>query len=287
MLKALNIILNDEKMATLCQMVENKVILAPCGIMDQMVSTMGQKDKLLSLLCRPAIIKGFLSIPNEIVFCAIDSGERHSIGASDYTSVRTAAFMGLKIIQCKYDTNIKYLTSIDKIKYDDIMEKAILPDEISGEEFLNLYGMHLDHATSVIKDKIYYVKRSTIHPITEHFRNENFQKILQSNDINYIELGTLMHQSHQSYVSIGLNSKGTDFLVDLCKSYVNDGIYGAKITGGGSGGAVCVLINKENLNVIENIQIKYQSKFNIYPAVYIGSSDGAFTFGTFTLYYNK
>eukprot|EP01048_Picozoa_sp_COSAG05_P006351 COSAG05_NODE_408_length_10119_cov_10.267166_5_plen_101_part_00 len=36
---------------------------APCGIMDQMASALGQKGKLLALLCRPAEVQGLVEIP--------------------------------------------------------------------------------------------------------------------------------------------------------------------------------------------------------------------------------
>ena len=48
-----------------------------------------------------------------------------------------------------------------------------------------------------------------------------------------------MYQSHASYRRCGLGSDGTDLLVDLARAAgVERGIYGAKITGGGSGGTV-------------------------------------------------
>lgn len=56
-------------------------------------------------------------------------------------------------------------------------------------------------------------------------------------------------QSHTSYGRCGLGSDGTDRLVGLVQALAAEsaaeqpaaGLYGAKITGGGSGGTVCVL----------------------------------------------
>lgn len=39
-----------------------------------------------------------VSIPPNLKLWGIDSGVRHSVGGQDYGSVRTAAFMGLKIL---------------------------------------------------------------------------------------------------------------------------------------------------------------------------------------------
>lgn len=84
--------------------VENHVVGAPCGIMDQMASALGQKGKLLALLCRPSEVLGCLPIPSGLALWGVDSGVRHALraegdGGSDYASVRTAAFMGRRIIQ--------------------------------------------------------------------------------------------------------------------------------------------------------------------------------------------
>ena len=51
-----------------------------------------------------------------------------------------------------------------------------------------------------------------------------------------------MYQSHESYSACGLNSEGPDLLVKLVRAAgPGQGLYGAKITGGGSGGTVAVL----------------------------------------------
>lgn len=65
--------------------------------MDQMTSSLGEKDCLLTLRCQPAEVQAPLKIPHHICFWGVDSGIRHSVGGSDYSSVRTGAFMGLKI----------------------------------------------------------------------------------------------------------------------------------------------------------------------------------------------
>lgn len=48
--------------------VENLVVGAPCGVMDQMTSVCGQEGKLLALMCRPAQIIGHVTIPSHVQF---------------------------------------------------------------------------------------------------------------------------------------------------------------------------------------------------------------------------
>ena len=43
-------------MALLCQKVENYVVGAPCGVMDQMASACGEANKLLAMICQVLLI---------------------------------------------------------------------------------------------------------------------------------------------------------------------------------------------------------------------------------------
>ena len=86
------------RLAILCQMVENLVVGAPCGVMDQMMAACGTANELLALLCQPAEIQEPVSIPPELAVWGIDSGIRHAVSGADYGSVRIGAFMGYRIL---------------------------------------------------------------------------------------------------------------------------------------------------------------------------------------------
>ena len=55
--------MRDEEIATASQWAENHVAGAPCGIMDQMTSACGRRDRLLRLRCQPDIVEGHVAIP--------------------------------------------------------------------------------------------------------------------------------------------------------------------------------------------------------------------------------
>src|SRR5262245_45961046 len=95
---AFDISINAREMALLCQIVENRVAGAPCGVMDQMTASCGETNRLLALRCQPAELLGMTAIPDEIAFWGLDSGVRHAVSGSDYGSVRVGAFMGYRII---------------------------------------------------------------------------------------------------------------------------------------------------------------------------------------------
>ena len=65
--------MRDEEIATACQWAENHVAGAPCGIMDQMTSACGRRDRLLRLRCQPDDREGHVAIPAGFRFYGIDS----------------------------------------------------------------------------------------------------------------------------------------------------------------------------------------------------------------------
>ena len=68
-----------------------------------------------------------------------------------------------------------------------------------------------------------------------------------------------MYQSHQSYSLCRLGSERTDEIVGLAKNA--PGVYGAKITGGGNGGTVCMLVDEEGKKSVHNIHQQLREKY--------------------------
>lgn len=289
--KAFQIQIDPVELAALCQKVENLIVGAPCGIMDQMTSVLGKERKLMALLCQPALLQPFIHIPDQIAFWGIDSGIRHSVSGSDYTSVRVGAFMGQRIIskhiQREDDPVISgnYLANITP----DIFEKYfvnLLPSKMTGSEFIQRYQGTFDPVTEVDPELEYDILNPTAHPIYENHRVNAFAELLktQITEEACTRLGELMYSSHQSYSACGLNSSGTDRLVELTKQIgQNRGLYGAKITGGGSGGTVAVLGRNNVGPLIEEIMHIYIEETGHKPYLFTGSSMGAHAFGSIIL----
>jgi L-arabinokinase len=93
-------------------------------------------------------------------------------------------------------------------------------------------------------------------------------------------LGELMYQSHASYGACGLGSSGTDRLVALVRAAgLGCGLYGAKITGGGSGGVVAVLARRGARAEVDAVARAYERATGRAAAVLGGSSPGAMATG--------
>jgi len=295
---AYGIDISPREMAFLCQRVENLVAGAPCGVMDQMTSACGEADKLLALLCQPGELKGTVELPRQLAVWGIDSGIRHSIGGADYGRVRTAAFMGYRMITdiaglpCR-ETAIKGHVKIDGEKWSGYLANVTpaefeesfagsLPEQMSGAEFLERYAGITDTVTTVNPTLTYPVRHATAHPIYEHARVNKFARILNDwkDKEQAEEIGKLMYESHESYSACGLGSSGTDELVKLVREAGEaTGLYGAKITGGGSGGTVAILGHREAARAIQAIADKYESSIGHRPYLFSGSSPGAVAFG--------
>jgi L-arabinokinase len=290
--------LDGREMALQCQMVENQVVGAPCGIMDQMTSVLGEQDRLLALLCQPAELEPSIALPSELEVWGIDSGIRHAVTGADYGSVRAGAFMGYRIIadhaglpvmQNDHTVTIAdeqwggYLANITPSEWQTTYCDAV-PVTLDGAIFLKRYGGSTDTVTRIDPARTYAVRQPTAHPIYEHHRVRLFRTLLQHHlisDEHVRLLGELMYQSHASYSACGLGSSGTDRLVALVQTAGPDaGLYGAKITGGGSGGTVAVLARRGAHEAIERIIQQYAAETEHTPEVLGGSSPGAVRFGS-------
>ncbi len=295
---AYRIDLDPRELAFLCQKVENLVACAPCGVMDQMTSACGEQDKLLALLCQPGELQGTVALPAELEVWGVDSGIRHSVGGADYGTVRTAAFMGYRMIAEMAGLRVSeaeghghvhiedpqwrgYLANITPAEFEARYAPS-LPARMSGAEFLDRYRGITDSVTTVDPARYYHVRQATQHPVKEHARVTRFAEILESpNAVERAhELGELMYKSHKSYSACCLGSPGTDELVRLVREAgTESGLYGAKITGGGSGGTVAVLGRKGARASVEAMAREYERRTGHAPLIISGSSPGAAAFG--------
>jgi galactokinase len=295
---AFDIQIEGREMALLCQMVENLGVGAPCGVMDQMTSACGQANRLLALLCQPAEMRGMIAIPDEIGFWGLDSGVRHSVSGADYGSVRAGAFMGYRIIAGLAGLNVMKTQSGGSVRIDDSrwggylsnvtpsefeQDYAMhLPEQIGGAEFLERYKGTTDPLTRIDPEGNYAVRVPTAHAIYENHRVRVFAELLGGNtsERGLELLGELMYQSHASYSACELSVAGTNRLVELVREAGRaQGLYGAKITGGGSGGTVTVLGDRDAGKAIEHLAERYAEDTGHQPYIFAGSSPGSTAFG--------
>jgi galactokinase len=293
---AYDIAIEPRELAMLCQKVENSIVGAACGVMDQITAHCGVENSLVSLLCQPAEIDNAVKIPDGLELWGIDSGVRHAVAGSDYTSVRVGAFMGYRVIAEYAGLDIEqvayglveiddgrwrgYLANVSPAEYENEFASKV-PVSISGEEFLASYGGTTDTVTKIDPAKIYAVKAPAEHAIYESARVQRFAKLLKNaaDETNVDQLGELMFESHNSYAACGLTEPRTDRIVELVREYRGEGLFGARITGGGSGGTLAILARRGSCEVIMQLAERFGKEARQKPYVFHGSSPGCATFG--------
>ncbi|MFO1513101.1 MAG: hypothetical protein U1F83_09350 [Verrucomicrobiota bacterium] len=281
--------LSPSRIAQLGQMSENHVVGAPCGIMDQTAITSGRQGCLTHILCRPGEVKGEVEIPPGTGFVGINSMVRHSVAGSPYSDTRIGAFMGKKIINdLRARTGRGALAYLTELTPQELHEQyaSEIPEQLVGSEFLARHKTHDDPVTKISPDATYRVAGPTRHPVEENERVLRFMDALRAakngDAAALVTAGECMYGAHDSYRNnCHLSTEEVDFLVDTVRQRgAKSGLYGAKITGGGTGGTVAVFGKLEALaKHIPEIATEYSRRIGVMPDIFEGTSPGAVEFG--------
>ena len=257
--------------AHIAQSVENFVVGAPCGLMDQLASALGSPGSVLPIYCRPDDVRPLLPMPESVIVVGWPSGIKHSVSGSPYLVARTATFMGKKIAEKLLGKTVKHAAELLPSEVYPVLDKV--PEHFLGSDFLAQYG-GVDDKLSVIEPETLYSTRNSLKfPIEESFRGSLVLSLLQSlqgavtaeyrtNALS--QIGELMRQTHRGYASIGLGCHETDIMLDrLAELGISKGIYGARMSGGGSGGTVVVLLERSALPTLEKManELVFGDKF--------------------------
>ena len=262
----LNLDLREFDIPLIAHRAENWVGGFCSGPRELMASFAGHPNKLTPIVCQPGEVFHPIDIPNAIAFVGIDSGVPVSLADEAHGTARAAMFMGYTMIALASGATARdlelaretqqwadlpyqgYIATINPSEFEDKF-LPILPDVISGQEFFEKYQTSVDIISFIDRDKEYNVLKCTRHPVYENFRAKLFAQIIKNYTTefqNYSDrlslLGELMYQSHQSYLDCGLSHPRVDEIVaQVKKRGSKQGLYGARMTGRGAGGTVCIL----------------------------------------------
>jgi L-arabinokinase len=179
------------EIAQWCQWAENNIVGAPCGIMDQVTSCLGEAGVLLRMVCQPHELQPGLRLPEGVRVIGINSIVKHDVGGPAYTRTRCAAFMGQKIIleamrqigeaagrEMIADPMRGYLANLGPDDYKRFFRNAV-PESMTGREFLSRYGNTGDSATKVEADVDYPIRHATDHHVLESRRVRRFAEFIE------------------------------------------------------------------------------------------------------------
>ena len=193
--------LDDIAIARLAQAAETDFVGAPVGIMDQMACSLGRDREALFLDTRTLAFDR-VPLPAAAELIVLDSGVAHSHAAGEYRTRREESFAAAARL------GVRMLRDVG---IDALPRLAQLPPVLC---------------------------RRARHVITENQRVHDAVAALRRGDLQ--ALGALLDGSHASMRDdYEISTPDIDALVAIGRSQAD--VYGARMTGGGFGGAVVML----------------------------------------------
>jgi galactokinase len=207
--------------AKLCRAAENKFVGVQCGMLDQISSLFGKAWTVMSIDCRSYSVE-YAPLPGEaIIVC--DTGVRHELASGGYNELRQNCESAARKL------GVKSLRIVEK--------KQLLAGRarLEPREF-----------------------ECAQHVVDEIARVVAGERVLREDD--HLQFGQYMFQSHESSRDLLRNScVELDILVDLARNI--RGCLGARMTGGGFGGATINLVSHHHAaSFMETIAQQYEER---------------------------
>jgi len=190
--------LDDMAIALLAHRAESDFVGARVGIMDQVVTSIGVEGEALYLDTRDVTYRQ-VALPAEVELVVIDSGIEHRIAGAEY---------GRRREECERACRRLGVRSLRDLAPGDLERADGLPDPLM---------------------------RRVRHVVTENARVERAVAALEGGRLD--EFGACIDESHRSLRDdYEVSTEDVDRLVEALRA--QPGVLGARITGGGFGGAV-------------------------------------------------
>ena len=217
-------------LARLCQRAERNHVGMPCGIMDQYAAVFGEEHAAILLDCRTQTHRR-VPLPESIEMVAVNTMVKHELGSSAYRT---------RVAECAQALS-------------HFPGKTALRDVTLGE---------LEREASKIAEVPLARAR---HVVLEDWRVEQYLEAARSGDL--VRMGQLFVESHRSLQNdYEVSCEELDFLVGSALTI--DGVYGARMTGGGFGGCTVNMVEKAAIpGFIAAITARYQERYNLTPTV--------------------
>ncbi len=198
----LGVNLSKADMARLGRRAENDFAGVPCGILDQGVSAHGEVDHLVRIDCRDETFST-VPLPDATAFHLFNTSIKHALVDSFYADRHRECMQARDALQAKYP-DVEYLAFAEEAQLEDVGLEPML-------------------------------EKRARHVIRENARVQRCIEALEAGRLD--EVGAQLFASHASSRDLFENSlPELDFIVDTLED--QRGVIGARLTGGGFGGAV-------------------------------------------------
>lgn len=227
-----------ETVVKVCKHSENHFVGVPCGILDQGVSGFGKGGHLVHIDCAGPVFST-VPMPAGVGFWIFNTHTKHALVDGLYAERHRECMEAASAIGAKL---------LVEISEHELQEKRA---EIPPTAF-----------------------KRALHVVSEIARVDNTVQALKDGDI--VKVGKLLTESHRSSQHYFENSTPElDFLVDALVA--SPSVLGARLTGGGFGGAVMALAGPDfGPEQAQAVATAYAEKFGARPDVLpMGTGDGA------------
>lgn len=220
------------ELARLCQRAERNFVGMPCGVMDQYASVYGEEGAAMLLDCRSQTHER-VPLPPGVSIVVVNSMVKHELGATAYRE---------RVAQCR-----------EALAH--FPGKQALRDVTLGE---------LERAAARMPEIPLARAR---HNVLENWRVLQFNEASAAGDVAW--MGRLFVESHRSLQhDYEVSCEELDFLVDTALTI--EGVYGARMTGGGFGGCTVNLVRRgAEIDFAAQIRSRYQQRYGLDPAVIV------------------
>ena len=224
------------ELAKLCQQAENEYVGMRCGIMDQFISCCGQAGRALLLDCRSLDYRP-LPLPGDARLVVCNTMVKHELASGEYNRRRAECEAGVGRLAVR----LPGLRALRDVALADF----------------ELYGSELPEV----------VYRRCRHVIGENARVMDASAALERNDL--AAFGRLMGESHRSLSDdYQVSCDELNLLVELAGRA--EGVYGARMMGGGFGGCVINLVPAEIVADFERVVARgYEQATGRAPEIYV------------------
>jgi len=228
--------IDRQELALLCQKAENEFVGARVGIMDQFVSLFGEAQHALLLDCRSLDYK-LLPLPANVRLVVCNTMVKHANASSAYNERRAQCEAGVEHF-ARFLPHVKALRDVTL-------------------EDLEVYGADLPEV----------VQRRCRHVITENARVLAASEALEQHDM--CSFGRLMYDSHFSLrYDYEVSSRQLNLMVAMAINV--EGVYGARMTGGGFGGCTVNLVEAERVADFQQaVSHGYHQITGLKPEIYV------------------
>jgi galactokinase len=222
---------------------ENEFVGMPCGIFDQGASAFGKAEHIVKIDCATETFARE-PMPHEAHFWIFNSNKKHALVDSAYADRLKECHDALTQLQAHYP-------------------EAKTLSEISEEQLA---------ASKPNIDELFFLRAT--HIVGENARVHSVEIALANDDLKAV--GACLNQSHESSrVNFENSIEELDTLVELLK--LQPSVYGARLTGGGFGGAVMALTDTNFCQAqADAVATAFEAKHGLKPSIFqTRAGDGA------------